>query len=90
MSLSNISIIIPFKNITDKHYNKYTCWFDVKSNMDTILKFQEIERRLLEKLNLDVPIKCNIYNQLMTGQFTLISKRFTNCLHLSTLEIHRI
>jgi hypothetical protein len=82
MSLNNISIIIPFKNITDKHYNKYTCWFDVKSNMDTILKFQEIERNLLEKLDFQVPLKFNIYNQLMMGQFKYISNYFNSQIYV--------
>jgi hypothetical protein len=74
VSLNGIYIAINFPFFVGNiFYNKIKCSFDPIKNEEWILKIQEIERTLLNKMKLQNKIpQYNIYEQIKNGTFKIL------------------
>lgn len=73
VTLNGIYILIKLNNVTsEKYYNKYKCNFDVLNHSDIIDNLKNIEKTILNKINiLDKTPQFKIYEQVKNGNIKI-------------------
>ena len=75
-TLNGIYLLLQLSDLLiEKHYNKYKCSFNVDTHVSLINKIQEIEEKLLQKINMEDKVPQNkITEQLLSGNIKIFSE----------------
>lgn len=75
ITINCLQFILPMSNITlIKYYNKYKCIFS-DNNDDIVKKLQELENKILSKINTTKKPKYNLYDQVKNNSIKFFSSK---------------
>jgi len=73
MTLNGITITVPFDNYhINRHYSKWRCAFPVATNSALIERIQNLERDMLERINIEHKVPCHRLGEQVGNGFVKI------------------
>lgn len=73
IALNGIIITIPFNNfVINKYFNKWRCNYSVDENNDLIKRICDVEKAILQKVNIEHKIPCYKIHEQLANSFVKI------------------